>query len=133
MTTASGFTPYFGYNNAAAAIDFLTRAFGFETVVRYDDEDEEGRVMHAELRAGDAMLMLGSTNAQTECSSLPEGTGIYLAVDDPDGHYERAKKAGAQIVWEPHDTEFGTRRYRVRDPEGYEWSFGNYRPGSANA
>lgn len=40
------------------------------------------------------------------------------------------REAGAKVVWEPHDTEFGTRRYRVLDLEGHEWNFGNYRPGS---
>lgn len=131
MTTPTGFTPYFGYRDAAAAIEFLTAAFGFEIAVRYDGED--GRVMHAELRAGEAILMLGSTDEKNNGSSLPVGTGIYLTVDEPDEHYERSMEAGAEIVWEPHDTEFGTRRYRVRDTEGYEWSFGNYRPGSSNA
>lgn len=130
MTTANGFIPYFGYNDAAAAIDFLTNAFGFKITARYDDE--KGRVVHAELRADDAILMLGSTDAETKSRSLPEGTGIYLPVDDPDEHFKRSKNAGAHIVWVPHNTEFGTRRYRVRDPEGYEWSFGNYRPDLVN-
>ena len=52
----------------------------------------------------------------------------YIAVDDVDAHYERVKAAGAHIVFAPEDTDWGSRRYRVLDPEGYEWSFGNYRP-----
>jgi uncharacterized glyoxalase superfamily protein PhnB len=43
-----------------------------------------------------------------------------------DTHHERAKAAGACIVYGPEDTDFGTRRYRIPDPEGYEWSFGTY-------
>lgn len=48
-----------------------------------------------------------------------------------DAHYERAGAAGAEIVYPPEDTEFGTRRYRARDVDGYEWSFGTYRPTTA--
>jgi hypothetical protein len=57
------------------------------------------------------------------------GQGVY--VEDIDAHFERAQAAGARVVYPPEDTEWGTRRYRVLDPEGYEWSFGNYQPGTA--
>jgi len=57
---------------------------------------------------------------------LPTGHGIYVVVEDMDTHHERAKAAGACIVYGPEDTDFGTRRYRIPDPEGYEWSFGTY-------
>jgi uncharacterized glyoxalase superfamily protein PhnB len=46
-----------------------------------------------------------------------------------DDHFERAVATGATVVFPPEDTEWGTRRYRVLDPEGNEWSFGSYRPG----
>ena len=49
-------------------------------------------------------------------------------VDDVDAHHARAKSAGARVVYGPEDTDFGTRRYRALDPEGYEWSFGTYAP-----
>jgi len=51
-----------------------------------------------------------------------------VVVDDVDAHYERAKAAGARIVYDPENTDFGTRRYRTLDPEGYEWSFGTDSP-----
>ena len=126
----SGFVPYLGYRDARAAIAFLERAFGFETLAAYYGDD--GKVMHAEMRWGDAVLMLGTgKDEQRKDGDLPPATrGIYLTVDDLDPHFERAKAAGATVVWEPHDTEFGTMRYRVLDPEGYEWSFGTYAPGT---
>jgi uncharacterized glyoxalase superfamily protein PhnB len=49
-------------------------------------------------------------------------------VDDLDGHYARAKAAGAEIIMEPHDTEYGSRDYAARDIEGHQWYFGTYAP-----
>jgi len=49
-------------------------------------------------------------------------------VEDVDSHFETARNAGVDIVYPPEDTGFGTRRYRARDLEGYEWSFGSYQP-----
>ena len=57
--------------------------------------------------------------------------GVYVYVEDVDAHYWQAQAAGAEIVFPPEETGWGTRRYRVLDPEGYEWSFGNYRPATA--
>ena len=54
---------------------------------------------------------------------------VYVAVDDPDSHYERAKAAGAEVLGEPHDAIGGRQRGNsARDPEGNLWSFGTYRP-----
>ena len=55
-------------------------------------------------------------------------TVTYLVVDDPDPLYERAKAAGAEILMEPTDQDYGSRDFSVRDPEGNIWSFGTYRP-----
>lgn len=119
--------PYFGYRDAAAAIDFLRRAFGFAVAQRYDGED--GSVMHAELHLDGAFIMLGSATAADQGGAKPVmGSGVYAPVADVDAHFATATAAGAAVVYGPEDTAFGTRRYRVRDPEGYEWTFGTYRP-----
>ena len=126
---ADSLLAYFGYQDAAAAIEFLTAAFGFRVLTRYDADD--GSVMHAELARGSSVVMLGTgTDEQRDASRLGEAAtrGVYLVSDDVDGEYTRAIDAGATSVWAPHDTEFGTRRCRVLDPEGYEWSLGSYRP-----
>lgn len=74
-------------------------------------------------------MILGSTDpAPNHAAVMPAGTGIYCVVEDVDAHHDRARTAGAAIVYPPEDTEFGTRRYRAQDPEGYEWSFGTYAP-----
>lgn len=121
--------PYLSYRDANAALEWLEAAFGFERVVAYPDEN--GSVVHAEMRFGDGALMMGTAEPPPVMDpdvASPNAHGIYVAVEDVDAHYERAGEAGAKIVYPPQDTEFGTRRYRVLDPEGYEWSFGNYRP-----
>ena len=121
--------PYFGYRDAPAAIEFLASAFGLERVNVV--EEGEGQIAHAELRHGDGVIMLGSWLEGQGAGTPIQGAGTYLVVDDPDAHHARAVEAGAEIVYPPEDTEFGTRRYRARDPEGYEWSFGTYSPGAS--
>lgn len=121
--------PYFGYRDAAAALEWLAEAFGFEEQQRFSGDD--GTVMHAEMSFGGGALMIGTGEPPAVVGSAansPTGHGIYVMVDDVDAHHERAKAAGARVVYGPEDTEFGTRRYRVLDPEAYEWSFGTYRP-----
>jgi uncharacterized glyoxalase superfamily protein PhnB len=55
-------------------------------------------------------------------------SSTYVVVDDPDAHHERAVAAGAEIVRELTDTDYGSREFSARDPEGNLWSFGTYRP-----
>ena len=122
--------PYLSYRDASTALSFLREAFGFTVSVRWDDPD--GTVQHAEATFGEGTVMMGTAEHPTaplEGTSVGQGTYVY--VEDVDAHFERARASGARVVYPPEDTEWGTRRYRVLDPEGYEWSFGNYRPGTA--
>ena len=114
--------PYLSYVDAKAAMAFLHDAFGFQTIQAFDAED--GRLMHGEMRCDAGIIMIGSVDEPAAKAS----PGLYLVVTDVDAHFERARAAGADIVYPPEDTEFGTRRYRCRDPEGHEWSFGTYQP-----
>jgi uncharacterized glyoxalase superfamily protein PhnB len=71
--------------------------------------------------------MLGSAREDSAISSLPPGMGsVYLVTDDPDATYERARAAGAEIVAGLEDTDYGSRGFTARDPEGVLWSFGTY-------
>jgi uncharacterized glyoxalase superfamily protein PhnB len=132
VARTSGMTlvPYFSYRDAAAALDWLEQAFGFERSQDY--RDDAGIVIHAEMTFGGGALMLGTgdppaaASAPTETS--PTGHGVYVVVDDVDAHHRQAQALGAVVVYPPEETEFGTRRYRALDLEGYEWSFGTYRP-----
>jgi uncharacterized glyoxalase superfamily protein PhnB len=119
--------PVLKYDDARAAIDFLERAFGFERHAVHDGEN--GGVAHAELRLGDEYVMLGSTGEGDD--RFNQGAGrysLYVVVDDPDAHHARAREAGASVERELNDTDYGSREYTARDPEGNLWSFGTYRP-----
>ena len=124
--------PYFGYRDAGAALEWLEDAFGFEKVVAYPDAS--GNVVHAEMRFGGGALMLGTGEpppVSDPGAVSPNGHGVYVQVEDVAEKLKKNREAGARVVYQPEDTGFGTRRYRVLDPEGYEWSFGTYAPGNA--
>ena len=113
--------PVLRYRNAAAAIDFLERAFGFERSAVYSDDD--GRVQHAELALGESSIMLGSWTPGSHPE--PGTTNLYVVVTDPDAHRARAAEAGAEVS-EITEQDYGSRDYSATDPEGNQWSFGTY-------
>ena len=123
--------PALRYRDANAAIEWLGRAFGFtEKDVHRDDG---GAVRHAELALGRDLVMLGQFNEAGVMGGHPPDPlastlSLYLAVEDPDAHHDRAKAAGARIVRELTDTDYGSREYTARDLEGNMWSFGTYQP-----
>lgn len=124
--------PCLFYRDANAAIDWLNRAFGFETLANYPGPD--GTVAHAEMKLDDGVIMLGTADAQRRMKSPRDLDGInqsiYAYVADPDAHYARAKDAGAKITRDlANATDYESRGYSAEDLEGNEWSFGTYRPG----
>jgi len=113
------------YSDLEAANDFLTRVFrlGPGKLTR----DDTGRVVHAELQAGDGVLWLHPETATYGLAS-PRLVGASTAcmavmVDDVDAHYRHASEQGAEIVYEPLDQPYGYREYSARDSEGGLWSF----------
>jgi uncharacterized glyoxalase superfamily protein PhnB len=117
-------TPYLYYEDAAAAMDWLVIAFGFEERMRI--EDDQGHVRHGELQLGDGLVMVGEPGAGYENPNKRGGratAGVNVYVDDVDAHFERAKAAGAKINEEPADQDFGDRRYIAEDLEGHDWFF----------
>jgi uncharacterized glyoxalase superfamily protein PhnB len=85
--------------------------------------DPDGRVAHAELWFGDDAVMLGASgDASTSTAS------VYVVVDDPDAHHDRAKAAGAEITMPLTDQDYGSRDYGALDRDGNTWFFGTYRP-----
>lgn len=114
--------------DARALIKFLVDAFGFEATAVYGEGE---LVEHAQLSwpLGGG-IMLGSAREPTEDNhwSLPPGSfGAYVVTDDPDGLYKRATNAGAEVIQEMNEADYGSRGFGVRDPEGNLWSFGTYR------
>ncbi len=112
--------------DAHGLIGFLVEAFGFEETVFYRDGDW---VMHAQLSwpLGGG-IMLGSVRESDQERYLEPGSfGAYVVTVDPDALHPRAAAAGAEITDEVRDTDYGSRDFAVRDPEGNRWSFGTYR------
>ncbi len=130
MTSNPTFFVSMRYRDARKAIQWLSDAFGLEPGEVYPEEG--ANVDHAVMFLGSGGVMFGSPgNPQDygiEASNAHETHGIYAAVADVDAHYARATAAGAEIVRDLRDTEYGSREYTARDFEGHLWSFGTYRP-----
>jgi uncharacterized glyoxalase superfamily protein PhnB len=123
--------PAVRYRDADAGIAFLTRAFGAteKAVHRGDD----GAIHHAELALGAGLVMVGEQREDGKLGGdaprpLSSTISIYVVVEDPDSHHAVAREAGANVVRELEDMDYGSREYSVRDPEGNLWSFGTYDP-----
>ncbi|MFC7422976.1 VOC family protein [Nocardia tengchongensis] len=119
--------PTLVYRDAAAAVTFLEAAFGFETTARYASGDT---VDHAELAwPGGGAIMLGGVREGMALECQPPGVGsVYIVVDDPDALHERARAAGATVTRDlRNETDYESRGFTCRDPEGVYWSFGTYR------
>jgi uncharacterized glyoxalase superfamily protein PhnB len=117
--------PSFRYRDAPAAIAFLKAAFGFRELEIHANGD--GTIAHAELSYGPSIIMLGTARDDVYGGRAGHGW-LYVAVEDPDAHCRRARAAGAEIIVELHDTDYGSRDYAARDPEGNVWNFGTYQP-----
>ncbi|HEY7687993.1 MAG TPA: VOC family protein [Dongiaceae bacterium] len=125
----SNIFPALKYRDGPAALKWLAAAFGFREQVCYPAPD--GTIAHAQMTLGTGMIMLGSAGKPDPANPWSsERQGIYVCVDDVDAHYARAKAKGAEIVRELADTDYGSREYSARDPDGHLWSFGTYRPWS---
>ena len=111
-STSPSIYPTIRYDDAPAAIRFLTKAFGL--VAQEVDEGSDGAVNHALLRHGASLVMISSRRPGP--SIFDQGTCcLYLAVDDPDAHHARAAAAGAEIVFGLTDEPYGSREYAARD------------------
>jgi uncharacterized glyoxalase superfamily protein PhnB len=117
-------TPYLLYEDVAAAIDWVAKAFGFEERSRMQ-MGADPRWLHAELAYLDGVVMMGWPGPDYR---NPKHRGhvtqsLYVQVDDIEAHYRRSKDAGASIIEELAEQFYGARRYAVEDPEGHQWYF----------
>ncbi|MEP6893663.1 MAG: VOC family protein [Gaiellaceae bacterium] len=110
--------PTMRFVDADAALEWLSRTLGFEE--RTVSRNDEGIVRHVEMSLGPGVIMFGQGD--------PAEQGVYVAVENADAQYERARAAGAEIVRKIVDTPYGSREFSVRDLDGHMWSFGTYRP-----
>jgi uncharacterized glyoxalase superfamily protein PhnB len=129
--------PFLGYEDAAAAIEWLGRAFGFreDREARYE---ENGTITHAELELEGGTIYLSTPagyasprtlRAESESARRSYDNpwvidGHFVEVDDVDAHYERARAGGATILREPEEPGIGFRIYSAEDLEGHRWMFG---------
>ncbi len=126
--------PCLRYRDAHAAIAWLCKAFGFEKHAVY--ENEQGGVEHAQLTWGNGMIMLGEVRdndfgrhiAQPEDIGGRETQCACVIVADCKSHYQQARDAGAEILDDYAEKDYGGAGYSCRDPEGHLWYFGSYGP-----
>jgi uncharacterized glyoxalase superfamily protein PhnB len=119
----SDIIPVLVYEDIRSAHDFLVDTLGFTPVELV--EDGEGTVIHGEVRAAERRIWLHLV-APDHGLSTPEtlggaGGGVVVHVADVDAHFEHAREAGATILKEPTDQDYGQREYGVRDPGGHSW------------
>jgi uncharacterized glyoxalase superfamily protein PhnB len=130
--------PALRYRNAPGAIDWLCQVFGFERHALYANPD--GTVAHAELTLNGGMIMLGSAKEDEHAQRYRspddlngvETRGVYIVVADADQVHARAVAAGATILRPLQNTDYGSREFAVKDPEGHSWSAGTYDPWAAH-
>jgi uncharacterized glyoxalase superfamily protein PhnB len=117
--------PLLACSDIEAEHDFLVDVLGLESGGL---ERTAGGVVHGEVRAGERRIWLHRTNVDDGLLAPrtlgAAGGGLVVHVDDVDAHYDRARAAGAEIVYAPRDQDYGQREYGVRDPEGHTWWIG---------
>ena len=119
--------PALFYRDPKAALKWLADVFDFELFMLIEDND--GNLVHSELRYGDAAIMIGNEwSAEHQSPSSVGGRNtqtVHIQIQSNiDAHCERARKAGAEIFAEPETQFYGDRTYRCRDPEGHIWTVG---------
>jgi uncharacterized glyoxalase superfamily protein PhnB len=113
--------PHISYRNLPAAIDWLSRVFGFVEHYRYGEP-----MSGAQIHLGQAYIMVRRREGPTP-AELGFGTqSLTIFVEDVDGHFALAKAAGAEIVEDLHETIYGERQYGVLDLEGHHWLFSRH-------
>ena len=124
---AQWITPYLFYADVDAALEWLSKAFGFKPLMKFAGPN--GKTNHSAMKlANGEVFMLGCPGPEYKNpKQLGHVTqGLYIMVDHVDKHYFRAKKAGAKIINEPADQFYGDRRYSAADPEGHHWYFAQH-------
>jgi len=129
--------PMVAYEDAATAIDWLVRAFGFRERKSERIKDRDGRITHAELRLGKSRVFLatptpdyqGPKHHRETCAAARKWSavpwiidGLLVHMDDVDRHFAKSKAAGATMLSDIENDPYG-RLYRVEDLEGHRWMF----------
>jgi predicted enzyme related to lactoylglutathione lyase len=115
--------PHVMYQDLASAIAWLSRTFGFKEHYRYGES-----ISGAQVHLGNAWIMVKQAGAGSSSpAKLGYGTqSLTVFVDDVEGHFRRAKAAGAKILEEPHETVYGEFQYAAEDLDGHHWLFSRH-------
>ena len=124
-----GAIPYLCCRNASSALEFYKKAFGATETMRM--ADPSGRIGHAEIKIGDALIMLADEHPEIDVRS-PQAlggspVGIHIYVEDVDATASRAVAAGATLQRPPTDQFYGDRSATLEDPFGHRWFFATHK------
>ena len=120
MAADTQIIPYLIYRDVAAALAWLSRAFGFSETMRTGTASGG---IHAEMTLNGAPIMLGQmAGSAAQGAASAQSHAVFIYLPDVDAHYARARAAGAEIAAAPRDLPYG-RSYTAHDPEGHVWYF----------
>jgi PhnB protein len=121
-------TPFLTVRDAVRAIEFYKQAFG--ATEKGVAKGPDGKVMHAELKIGDSIIMLSDEypefGALSPQSTGGTGMGLHIYLDGVDAAFDRAVKAGAQVEMPVMDQFWGDRYGKLKDPFGHKWSIATH-------
>ena len=116
----SGVIPELAYRDVAAAVRWLSHAFGFHERLRIGDHRAQ---LLISLDPGGGAVVVMDRSHETDADMPPSGHGILVRVRDVDAHFATASAAGAEIEASPQTHPFGERQYSARDLDGHRWTF----------
>lgn len=114
------------YNDSKPALEWLQQVIGLEPGLIVENPD--GTIAHAELWSDGSCVMMGQMHDIVPWHPAPGNASFYVMVDDADRHFDVTSARGAEILTTPYDTDYNSREYTLRDPEGNVWSFGTFVP-----
>jgi uncharacterized glyoxalase superfamily protein PhnB len=118
--------PHLIYDDVAAAIDWLTRVFGFHERASARHTLGDGSTGRAQLEVADSLITVGVPSIHGASPSRGVSSMLYVYVDDVDAHYQHATAAGATVVMDLRDQPWGDRIYQAADPAGRQWTFAQH-------
>lgn len=115
--------PHLIYDDPRAAIEWLTRVFGFREREAARHTSPEGVIGRTQMEVVDSLITLGLPSVHGGSPGREVSTMLYVYIDEVEAHYRRTCEAGADIVLELEDQAWGDRCYQVADLEGHQWTF----------
>jgi uncharacterized glyoxalase superfamily protein PhnB len=125
--TVNGAVPIVPFADPRAGIAWLEETFGAVATLVVPPEPDQP-LKHAEVKVGNGLVMIDDADRTDSPFALAGPVVVYVVVDDPDALHDHAVAAGAEVVMELTDQDYGSREFAARDSHGNVWCFGTYRP-----